>query len=597
VTTLDEYFDFVRRLGSGGINRSENDVSSQLKEALEAFGLHGVIDTASGDDRAKRPDIALYVDATAADVASAADIVVESKKPAQLAAFSSLLEALIDEALWLDKFVPYVRAHSVRLSYFVLTTFERMLIVPISTTLRSNIYVADQFDEARRREALNDSFEFDLRVPTSAAAFSQWCDTHIRPGVLSPPALSTIVDIGKPSNTEALEAFAGALADVVVGLEGRPTPGGALISTVRVPHSNLADLDPLIRQSIVIYAMAAHGGMTIDSANAYLTEHLESELSDFISASVHSFVGRLFAVKAIEDGFCIDTNPPLIPQALWIFHTDRFDDVPADELPARFFAALNDLAIIENPAIRDLAATGRFYDWLSLQVDPAAFRRLIELFFAHNFLDIDGDLLGRFFELYAQRVDRRRRKQLGQYYTPLPIVRCMWRLSTAIAQERGVIQDIVVLDPGVGSGSFLIEGASTLAEIGLQRFWNRLTGFDISPQAIGIAQVNLYLAILAHLDREQAEEVGTLQLYPTDALDPRNGARLRNILPLLTSETTRAFLQSRITLSEQVKQHSRFHLVIGNPPYKNNSNQTLAQVAERFPRLLRSSRDNARARV
>jgi hypothetical protein len=93
-----------------------------------------------------------------------------------------------------------------------------------------------------------------------------------------------------------------------------------------------------------------------------------------------------------------------------------------------------------------------------------------------------------------------------------------------------------------------------------------------------------------------AEAVGSLRLYPTDALDPRNGARLRSIMPLLTDESTRAFLRNRIDLSESVKQRAHFPLVIGNPPYRNNSNQTLAQVADRFPMLLRSSRANARAR-
>lgn len=148
----------------------------------------------------------------------------------------------------------------------------------------------------------------------------------------------------------------------------------------------------------------------------------------------------------------------------------------------------------------------------------------------------------------------------------------------------------------MGSGTFLIEGAGRLQAGGIDRFWERLTGFDISAQAICIAQVNLYVAVLAHLDRQEAEAVGTLRLYPTDALDPRNGTKLRGIMPLLTDATTRAFLLQRIELSEAVKQQAHFPLVIGNPPYRNNSEQTLAQVAARFPRLLRSSRDNARAR-
>jgi type I restriction-modification system DNA methylase subunit len=231
------------------------------------------------------------------------------------------------------------------------------------------------------------------------------------------------------------------------------------------------------------------------------------------------------------------------------------------------------------------------------ELDAAAFRHLLTLFFAHNFSHLGEDLLGRFFEIYAQRVDRRRRKQLGQYYTPLPIVRHMWRLARGIVQSKNVVDELLVLDLGVGSGTFLIEGANQLHNVSPVRFWEKLHGFDISPQAIAIAQINVYLAVLAHLDRQEAEAVGTLQLYPTDALDPRNGGRLRTIMPLLADDSTRMFLRHRIDLSETVKQRARFPLVIGNPPYRNNSDQTLVQIADRFPMLLRSSRANARART
>jgi hypothetical protein len=148
----------------------------------------------------------------------------------------------------------------------------------------------------------------------------------------------------------------------------------------------------------------------------------------------------------------------------------------------------------------------------------------------------------------------------------------------------------------VGSGTFLLEGARQLEQQGLVRFWERLHGFDIAPQVIGVAQVNLYLTVLGLLNRKQAEQVGILKLYPTDALDPRNGAKLRSVLPLLTDDSTRRFLERRIGMSEEIKRSSHFTLVIGNPPYKNNSTRTLAQVASVFPRLLKSSRENARAK-
>ena len=597
VSDLGNFLALVRRLGAGGLNRSENDLSSNLKEALSSFGLHGVVDTGAGANRAKRPDIALYVDPDAADVGAAADVIIESKRPAELSAFPSLMTALVDDWLWSDKFVPYVGAHAERVAYFVLTTFERFLVVPITAGLRRQVLDASAYPDRQSREAaLAKTLEFDLTSPEDERNWAAWCEDELTPAGLSPPLLSDIADLREISGPDELELFASDLADLVVGREGRPSPGGALISTVRLGGSSVDDLPAETHRGLIIYTMAAHGGMSVDAAREHLRTEWQSELAEFVTASVHSLIGRLFAVKVIEDAFCLGTTPPLIPERDWVFHSTRFDDVEPAELPQRFFEALAALSDADNPAVRDLAATGRFYDWLAPQVSSSAFRRLLALFVSHKFAGLDEDLLGRFFEIYAQRVDRRRRKQLGQYYTPLPIVRYMWSLAMDVAAERGVVSELLALDPGVGSGTFLIEGANRLHAAGVARFWERLTGFDISPQAIGVAQTNLYLAVLARLDRAQAEEVGTLQLYPTDALDPRNGARLRSIMPLLADESTRAFIQNRIELSETVKQRSRFPLVIGNPPYRNNSDQTLAQVAERFPMLLRSSRDNARAK-
>ena len=94
----------------------------------------------------------------------------------------------------------------------------------------------------------------------------------------------------------------------------------------------------------------------------------------------------------------------------------------------------------------------------------------------------------------------------------------------------------MVLDPGVGSGTFLVEAARRLEGAGIPQFWTRLVGFDIDPQAIAVCYVNVYLTVLGLLDRLQADAVQDLQLYPTDGLDPANGGRLRAILPLLAGE-------------------------------------------------------------
>ena len=509
----------------------------------------------------------------------------------------SLLAALIDDGLWRDKFVPYVRAHVERVRYFVLTTFERMLVVPISDELRVNIRAGASYADAASRHAAlaGAAHAFDLRSAQGKVDFVSWLDAHADPALLVPPPLSTILDFNVLNGADDLEEFASSLADVVVGAEGAVGSPHSLLGSIRIEADTLAALPVKTRQALVIYTMSAHGGMSPTDAQAFLEQNLATEIEAFLSASIHSLIGRLFAVKTIEDAFCVGVTPPLLPTANWVFHSNQFDATPLERLPGEFFEALAGLGNTTNPAVRDLAATGRFFDWLAPEVDPTAFRRLLDLFYSHTFGKLDGDLLGRFFEYYAQRVDRRRRRELGQYYTPMPIVRAMWRLAMEVVQENDALDQLVVLDPGVGSGTFLLEGARRLEGAGVPEFWGRLNGFDVAPQVIGVAQVNLYLTVLGLLDRQQADAVGSLNLYPTDTLDPRNGVQLKSLLNLLAEDSLRTFINNRITLSEQIKRQSRFPLVIGNPPYKHNSNRTLAQMAERFPNLLRSTRDNARA--
>src|SRR6185437_6561987 len=524
---FNEFISLVGRLTCDQLNRSENDLSSKLENALTSFGLHGVLDTGGGTNRVKRPDISLYADLAAADLGSAADILVECKKPHEVASYSSLADAVVSDWLWKEKFEPYVRAHAERVTYFVLTTFEQFLIMPIEEHLRRAIQTDGAYpDRPSRAAAIRRATSIDLRTAMGAANLRQWCAGHITPTALRAPAFSTLLDLRSLASVHDLETFASALADIVVGPEGQPTPGGALIKSIQLTAETLTDLPDAARQALIIYTMSAHGGMSVDEANAFLARHLQEQLAEFLSSSIHSLVGRLFAIKTIEDAFCVNVDPPLIDRAHWVFHATRFDDLEQAELPHALFAALDELSGVNNPAVRDLATTGRFHDWIAPQVDPPSFRRLLALFHTHTFHDLDGDLLGRFFEIYAQRIDSRRRRELGQYYTPVPIVRCMWRLSLAIVRERGALNELLVLDPGVGSATFLIEGARQLQAQGIPRFWDKLNGFDIAPQVIAIAQVNLYLTILGLLDRESAEEVGTLELYPTDALDPRNGAKL-----------------------------------------------------------------------
>ncbi len=591
------YLALIGRMATETINRGENDLSSRLARVLESLGLYTVLDTGGGADRRGRPDISCYVDEGGANLVTAADVVVEAKKPNEVGGHPNLTAALVDPEIWSEKFVRYVRAHAQQVSFFVLTSFERFLAVPITATIRAAAAgPCASEDETLKEEVQRLAMEFDLRDVHARTEWVEWSEGHLSVAALRPPPLSTTLNLTAVADVQGLEHFAETLADIVAGKRTSASYGAALVSAIEPTVEGMDDLDRGIRNSLFLHTIAQHPGATAETAADLLASDFKTELAGFVAASVHSLVGRLFAFKTIEDCFGPDDDVPLIERELRIFDTDRYDALAPDALAPAMFEAMHRLAEAGNPVIRGLAADGRFYDWIATEVDPAAFRRLVAHFFAHDLEELDGDLLGRFFEIYSQRVNRRLRKERGQYHTPMPIVGFMWRWALSVARDAGGLDNLIALDPGVGSAAFLVEGVRQLDDAGIPRFWERLYGFDIDAQVLGAAQTNLYLAILGRLSRAEADEVGELRLYPTDALDPTNGTRLRQYLPLY-APGLREFLTARIELSEQVKRANRFDLVIGNPPYLNNSNRTLAQVANAFPRLLATSRANARAKT
>jgi N-6 DNA Methylase len=594
--SVPRFLALVEKIEAGTTARSENDLSAKFADCLQGLGLSTVLDTSVSNGGRKRPDILGYVQSEDADLVLPAEIVIESKKPNEVSGFATLADAVTHDWIWDQKTVPYIRENITRIHYFALTTFTSFAFVTITDELRRAFIEWAPRNDGPLRRAVRDSTKlFNLGAPyRQASEWQSWLESHLAPARLSPVAISEIYNAFSVESRQDLESFADRLAEFAAGAAESNSSG--LFESVRTSLPASYDkLDALTRRDLHIFLMTQHPGMNLAAVEKLAKEHPTEVVSEFVAASVHSLIGRLFAFKAIEDIFCTQEQEPLIEAEYWIFSTTRYDGKSSEVIRRELFIALRGLKNSGALAIQRFAVYGFFFDWIEKYVDPILLRSLVEMIASRNFDKLEGDLLGRFFELYAQRINRTKRRALGQYYTPQPIVELMWRLVGDLVVARGVEGAVNILDPGMGSGTFLTEGARHLARSGVPRFWDRLTGFDISAQVLGIAYVNLYIAILGQLDRTQAESVGDLRVYATDALDPKNGQFLRQILPLIPDEDYKNFIEQRIRISAEVKQRGTFTVVIGNPPYRNNSNRTLSQVAAIFPDLLESSVANARA--
>jgi type I restriction-modification system DNA methylase subunit len=595
------FLDLVERVHSGRTARSENDLSSKLSTLLETLGLHTVIDTSGSAGGRKRPDILGYVAVERAHLVLSAEIVIESKKPEEVRHFATLAEAMGDLEFWRSKTLPYLRDNIARVQYYAITTFTDCAVVRIDPEIRHSLVVAlaqgDMEAPALRQLLQSRAQLFQLAPPTSAEAWLQYLEHHWTPEALEPLPISSILSAIPVETSEGLEEFASQLATFAAGPEDGSEESGLFQSIRNVLAETYDGLNAEVRRDLLVFTMAQHPGLDLGRVEQLIRDDLSTTLDEFVASSIHSLISRFFALKAVEDAFCVGESEPLIEKPRWVFNTTDYDQLPVDDLRREVFARMRALRDSSNALVQRFAAYGFFFDWIEDYIDPILFRSLFEIFASHDFQHVQGDVLGRFYELYAQRINRTRRKELGQYYTPIPIVRFMWWLAASVASKLVNLSNVTVLDPGMGSGTFLAEGARVLAIAGVPDFWRKLTGFDIAAQVMGIAHVNLYMAVLSQLDHRQAREVDDLRLYTTDTLDPRNGQYLKLILPLLTSEEDRRFIEQRIQVSVQVKQPANFHLVIGNPPYRNNSSLTLRQVAQRFPRLLASSDAEAAAQV
>jgi hypothetical protein len=163
------------------------------------------------------------------------------------------------------------------------------------------------------------------------------------------------------------------------------------------------------------------------------------------------------------------------------------------------------------------------------------------------------DMLGRVFE---GLMDPEQRHRSGTYYTPASLVERLVAFAIAMHVRDSTVPliDVTLLDPAVGSGAFLLgaleriashtrrpgEAAATARRRVLAR---NLFGVDLDPTAVRLAELRLWLAVIADDD---TEDPGTVPPLPNldavvrqgDSLWSRQG--LHRPDPAMADELQRA---------------------------------------------------------
>jgi N-6 DNA Methylase len=185
-----------------------------------------------------------------------------------------------------------------------------------------------------------------------------------------------------------------------------------------------------------------------------------------------------------------------------------------------------------------------------------------------------------FYEQFLEVYDNALRKRTGSYYTPPEVVSAMVNLVDEALRgplfERPAgfaAADVIVADPAVGTGTFLLGVLRRIAETvtadqgagavrgAIEAAAKRIIGFEIQFGPFAVAQLRLIAELQALMGKPPLPE---LRLFITDTLGN----------PFIEEEqlgqTYEPIAVSR-RRANKVKKEERITVVIGNPPYKDKA--------------------------
>ena len=194
----------------------------------------------------------------------------------------------------------------------------------------------------------------------------------------------------------------------------------------------------------------------------------------------------------------------------------------------------------------------------TLRLAPSTIKEVVRLLEHSDLHGIDEDLNGRMFETFLNATIRG--KELGQYFTPRPIVRYM-AMTSALNILGGKVP--FVLDGCCGTGGFLIEAMAILTQkvdgfTSLSSYEKdelkgtvrdqRLYGIEANEDLSRVARLNMYL----HGD-------GGSKIFHAEALDKQV-----NIEPGIGNEKEDGLREFKKAV---VDEELRYNVVLTNPPF------------------------------
>ncbi len=166
----------------------------------------------------------------------------------------------------------------------------------------------------------------------------------------------------------------------------------------------------------------------------------------------------------------------------------------------------------------------------------------------YDWASLTDDVLGSIFE---HLIPEEEQILLGQFYTSRTVADLL--VAFTVDGDRPL-----VLDPGCGSGTFLMSAYSYLAHtaaLSHKELLPTIWGFDISPFAAELAVINMYR-------QDMSEFENFPRIVPGNFFDRLPGESVEFPAPRIPSETKKIPVPI-----------PHFDCIVGNPPYLRSQNQ------------------------
>lgn len=359
----------------------------------------------------------------------------------------------------------------------------------------------------------------------------------------------------------------------VVRASGDVTTDGASTYT----DAECIGLEALLRDFFTWAPLVPPSPAALAQALAPLTrllrEAVEESLEDEAS-NLSQLAGewRSIFFPDADDAQFADAYAQTVTYALLLARVEgetELRDHAADRLDARHDLLAQVLRVLAQPAARaEVEVPVSLLERTIAAVDPAELARRAR----------GGDVWLYFYEDFLAAYDPKLRRQSGVYYTPVEVVGAQVRLVAELLREQFDLElgfaepDVVVLDPAVGTGTYLLaaleEGIET-AEKALgpaaraertSTMARNLHGFELLVGAYAVAQLRIAQQVLANGGEIPADG---LPILLTDTLEspfaaPAHLAAAPLFEKRLAEENERA---------RAVKTDTQVLVCLGNPPY------------------------------